>query len=102
MPTDFPCGECMHYDPILGPGEKETKRGWCIKRSLYPAVEGPGQMFPPNVSRVTVGKLAKPYIVKKLNTITACELSRKTDLDSYVEKKKSQQVTDAKGRRVLS
>jgi len=102
MPTDFCCGECANYDPILGPGEKETKRGWCIPRSKYPAVEGPGQVFPPGVARVSIGEIAKPYIVKKRDVITACELSKKTNTDPYVEKKKSQQKTDPKGRRVLS
>jgi hypothetical protein len=101
MPTEHTCGECANYDPILGPGEKETKRGWCIPRSVYPAVEGPGQVFPPGVKRAKKGELAKPYIVKKYDLLPGCDLSKKTDLDPYVEKKKSQKVTDDKGRRIL-
>ena len=101
MSNALPCGQCAHYDPLLGSNEKDTEMGWCAKRSVYPFQEGPGQVFPTGVLRVNQGELAHPFIVKKGSVITPCEQARLA-LDDTVEKKRqSQTVTDASGKRVL-
>jgi hypothetical protein len=88
--NDLPCGKCKKYDPILGPNERETRRGWCIPRSKYPHAEGPGQVFPDGVERVGPKELAKPYIVKRDYVHPMCEMARPTDVDLVEEKKKRQ------------
>lgn len=88
--NELPCGNCKNYDPILGPGERETRRGWCIPRSKYAHKEGPGQVFPPGVERVGPKELAEPYIVKKDYVHPMCEHAKSTDLDPVEEKKKRQ------------
>lgn len=100
--NELPCGKCLHYDPILGPGEKHIGRGWCIKRSKYPAVEGPGQVFPPNAERVEIGQLAEPYLVDKTQVIAPCEFAREAKHDQAEEKQKAQVRTDAAGNRILT
>lgn len=61
--TTHACSTCAHYDPILK-GQKPTTQGWCVKKSLYPAVDSPGQVTPPGARRVAAGTdLAEPYIV---------------------------------------
>jgi hypothetical protein len=98
-----PCGHCKNYDPILGSGEKETRRGWCVPRSKYAHREGPGQVFPAGVQRVGPKELAQPFIVKKDYTHPTCELARSSALDAVEEKKKKQiaATTPTKnGRRV--
>lgn len=96
------CGKCAKYDPILGPNEKRTKRGWCIPRSIYPATEGPGQIFPPGVKRAEAGELAKPFIVRDKQVVESCDMAKPVDFDTYEEKKKNQAVYDDDGRRILS
>ena len=88
----LPCGECKLFDPILGPGEKKTRRGQCVPRSVYPAREGPGQVFPTGVARVPVGELAKPFIVKLDQVVAPCEYARKANFDTVEEKKKRQEA----------
>lgn len=61
--SDRPCATCHHYDPIVR-GVKPTKLGWCVKLSLYPAEDSPGQLTPANAKRVAPGEPAKPYLVK--------------------------------------
>lgn len=89
--NDLPCGQCKNYDPILGPDERETRRGWCIPRSKYPFQEGPGQVFPAGVARVSKGNLAEPYIVKKDYVHPMCSHARTTNINS-VEAKQRQQL----------
>ena len=100
--NELPCGECKNYDPILGPGERETRRGWCIPRSAYAYKEGPGQVFPPGVARVGPKELARPYLVKKDYIHPMCEYAKTTDVDSVEEKKKRQieATTRSSGQRV--
>jgi hypothetical protein len=100
--NELPCGKCKNYDPILGPNERETRRGWCIPRSKYAHKEGPGQVFPPGVARVGPKELAQPYIVKKDFVHSMCEHARPTDTDPVEEKQKRQveATTQRSGRRV--
>lgn len=99
--NELPCGKCIHYDPVLGPGEKDTKRGWCIKKSKYPAVEGPGQVFPPGVERVAIGSLAEPYLVGKRQVVPPCPDAKEARFDQADKKREKQTVKDATGHRVL-
>jgi len=103
MTNDVPCGQCHNYDPILGSGEKETKRGWCTVRNKYPHQEGPGQVFPAGVQRVNEGELAKPFIVKKVYTHPTCALARRTNVDQAKDKLQKQVAASTPkkgGRRV--
>jgi len=104
MSNDLPCGKCAHYDPILGPKEKETKRGWCAKKSVYPTIEGPGQVFPKGVQRqAKATDMAKPVIVRKVQVVPACPYVKPASvLNAVQQKKESQVVRDKHGRRVLS
>lgn len=68
-----PCGKCKNFDPVLGPRNKANAFGWCAARSVYPAKEGPGQVFPPNVKRVDdPAKPAKPLIVYEDKVEAGC------------------------------
>jgi hypothetical protein len=97
------CSLCVHYDPILGPNEKDTKRGWCAKKSFYPTYEGPGQVFPRGVARVNKGELAKPFIVKKDQVVAACTHAKDAGgVDPIALKKEMQTVRDKDGARILS
>jgi hypothetical protein len=59
-----PCKDCKYYDVVMGPGSKPTVHGRCAIKSVYPMKEGPGQVFPPGVKRMTVAdKPCKPVIV---------------------------------------
>lgn len=103
--NSLPCGDCINYDPILAREEQETLRGWCIARSLYPAKEGPGQVFPPNAQRHEDPKaLGTPFIVKKMALITACPYARKGKPEAAELKRQAQQRLSLtkKGQRVLS
>lgn len=93
------CGLCRYYDPILSSGEKETKRGMCSLRSIYPSHEGPGQVFPTGVRRAKTGDLAEPFIVKKDQLIAPCEDARPSRSNPVEEKKKKQAKLFRKGRR---
>jgi hypothetical protein len=84
--NEIPCGNCKNYDPILGPGYKRTARGWCTRRSKYPAKEGPGQLFPDGVERVAAGSLAEPYIVLANMVSTTCTTAVRADYDPYEQK----------------
>jgi len=71
--NDKPCQSCAHYDRIvLGDGTKQGRHGWCAIRSIYPAKEGSGQVFPMNVKRAGPGVLASPFIVTGAETVTSC------------------------------
>ena len=100
--NELTCGKCTNYDPILGPGEKHIGRGWCTKKSKYPAIEGPGQVFPPGVERVAEGALAEPYLVDKTQVIPPCMDAREAKHDQAEEKQKAQVRTDATGNRILT
>lgn len=69
--NDKPCEQCEHYDVIIR-GKKETKHGWCAKKSKYPAKEGPGQIFPSGVQRVAHGEPAQPVIVQGTEVQSRC------------------------------
>lgn len=100
--NEIKCGNCKHYDPILGPREKDTLRGWCVARSEYPAKEGPGQVFPKGAIRVKEGALAKPFLVKKDSVIPVCVFASYTAED-LVDKKRlftKKSVTNKKGIRI--
>jgi hypothetical protein len=81
-----PCGRCCFYDPLIGSNAKDTKMGWCVKRSVYPFQEGPGQVFPPGVARVAESELARPFIVKKDQIVGPCQFVQPTT-DNLVAKK---------------
>jgi hypothetical protein len=75
--NDKPCRSCSHYDRIVvGDGTKETRHGWCAVRSIYPAQEGPGQVFPLGVKRAAPGVLASPFVVVGAETVTSCTAFR--------------------------
>jgi hypothetical protein len=100
--NELPCGKCLNYDPVLGPGEKNTRKGWCIKRSKYPFMEGPGQVFPKGAQRVEKGQLAEPYIVREKQVVATCADVRATSKDAVKAKQEAQTNRDKGGRRVLS
>jgi hypothetical protein len=70
--NDKPCSQCKNYDVIRHGLNGTASRGWCMVRSLYPAVEGPGQSFPDGVRRAPNGELAKPFIVVGSQVRTGC------------------------------
>jgi hypothetical protein len=96
--NETPCGRCSFYDPLIGSSGKDTGMGWCAKRSAYPAKEGPGQVFPPGVERVT-GPLAKPFIVKKGQVLSSCPFVRPTNEDLVAQKKKREEQARTPPRR---
>jgi len=101
--NELPCGKCTHYDPILKSNEEESKRGWCIKRSKYPAREGPGQVFPATAERLANPKaLGEPFIVKKDGVIESCAFARPSRVDTVAQKRDAQSKKDAQGKRVLT
>ena len=57
------CGDCAHYDPMLSRGQK-TGMGRCAAKSIYPAVEQKGQVFPAGVKRAEPGELGSIKIVR--------------------------------------
>jgi len=67
MSNDKPCGECKNYDVIQlqrRNGEfTATRRGWCAAKSIYPAIQPPGKIFPRGVRRAAQGAASVPYIV---------------------------------------
>ena len=68
-----PCNTCENYAVIsIGDGQKKAARGWCVPKSVYPAQEQPGQVFPPGVKRAPVGELAKPHIVVGVEIVPHC------------------------------
>lgn len=80
------CGNCKLFDPILGPHEKPKRHGQCIPRSKYPAVEGPGQVFPAGVARVAVGQRAEPFVVRREQLVEACEYAQPAEIDAAAQK----------------
>lgn len=103
MANTIPCGKCKFYDIILGSYEKKTKRGWCTKRSKYPFREGPGQVFPAGVERLTdPTQMAQPFIVQGLQIIAACSFAEAADRDPHLEKKERVVQLDGEGKRILS
>lgn len=72
MANTSPCSDCQFYDPILK-GMQPTPRGWCVKKSLYPFRDSPGQQTPPNAKRVaSMADLAKPHIVEGKKVVADC------------------------------
>jgi len=66
------CDTCEHFDPLLR-GRRDTKWAWCAKKSVYPMVEGPGQLFPIGVKRVTEATTpARPKIVQVGQVVANC------------------------------
>ena len=67
-----PCDRCRNYD-VIRHGENGTaRRGWCTVRSIYPAIEAPGQSFPEGVKRADEGDRANPFIVVGAEVRTGC------------------------------
>lgn len=105
MSNTIPCGKCKFYDAILRGAEKETKRGWCMKRSKYPFREGPGQVFPEGVERVAAGQLAEPFIVRGKQVLPGCPYVAPALFDHAEQKREAQKkgaARDAEGKRLLS
>lgn len=74
MANDKKCSDCDAFDPILH-GMKETKMGWCAKRSIYPFMDSVGQVTPPGVKRVeNATDPAQPYIVEASGIKQDCNL----------------------------
>lgn len=74
MANDKKCSDCDAYDPILH-GMKETRSGWCVKRSLYPFQDSKGQITPAGAQRVTDPTApAQPYIVAGAGIKQDCTL----------------------------
>lgn len=72
MTNQHSCGMCEHFDVVLN-GTRKTSWGWCAKKSVYPHLEGPGQVFPAGVARVLPGELAKPHMVRAEEVVPLCE-----------------------------
>lgn len=94
------CGTCEHYDPVIR-GTKETKWGWCVKKSTYPAKEGPGQVFPAGVKRAEGAAEAEPCIVRNSEIVPNCPIytirrARPTKQDLV-----ARLLTDSRGKTVL-
>ena len=106
MSNTIPCGKCKFYDAIIRGAEKETKRGWCMKRSKYPFREGPGQTFPEGVARVeTATQLAEPFIVRGKQTFPGCPYAGQATYNQAqqkLEKRRNSVGRDAEGKRLLS
>ena len=67
------CRDCSHYDVIRSGQTKDPRHGWCSVRSVYPFKEELGQIFPPNVQRVSASNLpAKPEIVEGSGVVSNC------------------------------
>lgn len=102
--NNLPCGKCVNYDPRLGSNFKDTRRGYCIARSLYPHKEGPGQLFPPQAQRVGKGELAKPFLVKKDQVVEPCTFAKPSGIEDPAEAKRKavfSAMEDGRGIRVL-
>lgn len=105
MANTIPCGKCQSYDVIIRGADKETKRGWCVKRSKYPYMEGPGQVFPEGVERVEAGQLAQPFIVQGKQVFPSCPYATLAKADEGAQKREKQKNTygrNAEGKRLLS
>jgi len=71
--NDKTCNTCANYSVIsIGDGQKKANRGWCIPKSIYPAQEQPGQIFPPGVRRAPLVELGKPVIVVGADVVGHC------------------------------
>jgi hypothetical protein len=67
-----PCQQCRNYDVIRQGSKGIATRGWCTIRSVYPAVESPGQNFPDGVKRAASGTRATPFIVLGSEVRSGC------------------------------
>lgn len=71
--ADIKCKDCKHYAVIKSAKNRNPDYGWCNIRSVYPAIEEIGQVFPPNVKRMEdPAQPAKPYIVKGNSVVSFC------------------------------
>lgn len=66
--NEKPCGLCSEFFAIKNALDKRGEQtfanhGWCVKASLFPHTEQPGQEFPSGAKRAGKGDLASPYIV---------------------------------------
>lgn len=105
MANTIPCGKCKFYDVIIRGAEKETRHGWCTKRSKYPFMEGPGQIFPDGVERVAADQLAQPFIVRGKQVFTGCPYAEQATFNQAEQKREKQKKSygrDAEGKRILS
>lgn len=74
--ADKPCKTCMNYDPIIRGKNVPGRHGRCVPQSTYPAVEQPGQVFPPGAKRAEPGELACPLIVEGSGIVKTCQIYR--------------------------
>lgn len=61
--NNLKCGDCHYYDVqfLIVKGERKNSTfGRCAKRSLYPAKERDGQVFPPDVERAAEDEIIPP------------------------------------------
>jgi hypothetical protein len=72
MSNKLKCKDCRFYDSIGAKGRGSDSHGRCAVKSVYPAKEGPGQVFPDGVRRVAEGELAKPFVVEADKVISSC------------------------------
>jgi hypothetical protein len=87
------CKNCVHFDEQFrnlqearSDGSRAVVRkslwyGWCSVKSVYPAQEQDGQIFPLDVERreVEEQKLAKPHCVDKNKVLPHCTQAIKKD-----------------------
>ena len=94
-----PCGQCQHFDPVLSAKTKKdasVKHGWCVKRSVYPRNEGPGQVFPKEAVRDD-SAVGKPFIVRAKNVLGGCaDAIQVSKVDPVIEKRKQQALKNSK------
>lgn len=72
---DFPCRDCIHFDQQhknVNGAPVPVWFGHCARRSLYPAQELEGQVFPVGVRRAKHGELAKMVIVEPDEVRASC------------------------------
>jgi hypothetical protein len=94
------CGGCEHFDPVIR-GTKPTPWGWCVKNSTYPAKEGPGQVFPPGVKRVTGAERPAPHIVRKEQIVPNCTLYLIRTAKPTKQELMAKLLSDANGKVIL-
>lgn len=69
------CSSCVHFDEqykFVNGRRVPLWYGLCAKRTVYPAKEQDGQVFPEGVKRAEEGQLAQPAIVQPGAVIPGC------------------------------
>lgn len=71
--NERPCKDCKFYDRIiLGDDSTKTRMGRCAAKSIYPALEQPGQIFPPGVKRMPLNKRGNIVPVYGSDVVANC------------------------------